>query len=115
MGFTEKSDFFRGKGVNQSKGGVVGQFSDLRRGRRPRKERGCFLPHFGRQGVCHDINKSADSQTNKFFSDNDCMTAEFYKNVYQTNNFRLRILRNKKTLEKNSNCVKTDASDQLPF
>ena len=67
MGFTEKSDFFRGKGVNQSKGGVAGQFSDLRRGRRPRKESGCFLPHFGRQGVCHDITKSADSQTNKHF------------------------------------------------
>ena len=67
MGFTEKSDFFRGKGVNQSKGGVVGQFSDLRRGRRPRKENGCFLPHFGRQGVCHDITKSSDSQTNKNF------------------------------------------------
>ena len=115
MGFTEKSDFFRGKGVNKSKGGVVGQFSDLRRGRRPRKERGCFFPHFGKHGVCHDITKSADSQTNKCFSDNDCVTAEFYRNVYQTNNSRLRILRNKKTLEKNSNCVKTDASDQLPF
>ena len=40
----------------------------------------------------------------KWSSDDDRMTAEFYKNVYQRtylpNNFRLRILRNKKVLEK---------------
>ena len=60
-------------------------------GRGPGKKRGCFLPQFGRQVACHDIMKSADSQTNKQISDNDCMTVGFYKNVYQTNNFKLRI------------------------
>ena len=44
MGFTEKSDFFRGKGVNKSKGGVVGQFSDLRRGGGLEKRGGVFSP-----------------------------------------------------------------------
>ena len=61
---------------------------------------GVFSSHFGRQGACHDITKSADSQTNKKFSDNDCMTAKFYKNLYQRNDFRLRNLGNKKALEK---------------
>ena len=40
-----------------------------------------WFPHFGRQGACHDITKSADSQN-------------------QTNDFKLRILGNKKVLEK---------------
>ena len=60
--------------------------------------------HFGRRGVCYDITKSAGSQTNKKPSDNDNITAEFYKNVYQMNylqnNFRMGILRKKKVLEK---------------
>ena len=45
--------FFRNKG----EGGLV-------------KKEGVFsLPHFRRQGACHDITKSADSQTNiNFFS-----------------------------------------------
>ena len=34
------------------------------------------LPHFGRQGACHDIAKSADSQKNIIFSENDCIIAE---------------------------------------
>ena len=58
-------------------------------------------PH---QGACHDFIKSASSQTHKKSSDNDSMTAEFNKNVYQktyvSNNFRLRILGNNKVLEK---------------
>ena len=45
-------------------------------------EGACFHPHFGRQGACYDITKPADSQTNKNFSENNCMTAEFYKNVH---------------------------------
>ena len=63
-----------------------------------------FSPHFGRRGACHDVTKSAGSQTNNKSSDNDNMTVEFYKKVYQKtylpNNFRLRILGNKKLLEK---------------
>ena len=35
-----------------------------------------------------------------FFSGNNCMTAEFYKNVYQMNDFSPRILENKKVFEK---------------
>ena len=34
------------------------------------------LPHFGREGACHDITKSADSQKNINFSENDCIIAE---------------------------------------
>ena len=41
------------------------------------KKEGVFsLPHFGRQGACHDIAKSADSQKNIIFSENDCIIAE---------------------------------------
>ena len=41
------------------------------------KKEGVFsLSHFGRQGACHDIAKSADSQTNINFSENDCIIAE---------------------------------------
>ena len=63
--------------------------------------RGCFLPHSERQDGYYDIIKPAGFETNKNFSDNDCMAAEFYKNVYLRNNFRHRILGNKKVSEKN--------------
>ena len=63
-----------------------------------------FPPHFGRRGASHDITKSAGFQTNNKSSDNDSITVEFYKNVYQKtylpNSFRIRILGNKKVLEK---------------
>ena len=61
---------------------------------------GCFLPYFGKHSACHDITKSADSQINKKISDNDCMAAEFYKKIYQSNDFRLRILGNKRVFDK---------------
>ena len=35
-----------------------------------------YLPHFGRQGACNDITKSADSQKNINFSENECIIAE---------------------------------------
>ena len=41
-----------------------------------KEERVFSLPHFGRQGACHDITKPADSQTNVNFSENDCIIAE---------------------------------------
>ena len=44
MGFTEKSDFFREKWVNQLKGGWVGQFLDLRRVGGLEKREGDFSP-----------------------------------------------------------------------
>ena len=40
------------------------------------KKRVFSLPHFGRQGACHDITESADSQTNINFSENDGIIAE---------------------------------------
>ena len=94
IGVHWKICIFRGEGVHELKwgGGGLGLDSfQILVGRGPGKKRGCFLPQFGRQGACHDIMKSADSQTNKQISDNDCMTVGFYKNVYQTNNFKLRI------------------------
>ena len=42
------------------------------------------------------------------------MTAELYKNVYQKNSFRLRMLGNTVS-EKNWNWVETDASAQSPY
>ena len=63
------------------------------------KKEGVFsLPHFGRQGACHDITKSADSQTNiNFFSKwlHNCRNS-----TKNPNDFRLRILGNKKVFEK---------------
>ena len=41
-----------------------------------KKERVSSLPHFGRPGACHDITKSADSQININFWENDCIIAE---------------------------------------
>ena len=41
-----------------------------------KKEGEFSLPHFGRHDACHDITKSADSQTNINFSENDCIIAE---------------------------------------
>ena len=61
-----------------------------------------FSHHFGRLGAWHDITSSAGSQINNKFSDNDSMAEEFYKkykNTYVTNNFRLRILGNKKKFQ----------------
>ena len=54
-------------------------------------------PHFGRWGACHDITKSAGSQTNSKSSNNDSMTAESYKA------FIKRLI---------SNWMHTDASSQ---
>ena len=41
-----------------------------------KKERVFSLPHFRRPGACLDITKSADSQTNIKFSENDSIIAE---------------------------------------
>ena len=82
-------------------GGKVDHFSDLgREGGLVIKEWVFSLPHFGRQGACHNITKSADFQTNINFSKNDCKLQKFFKNVYQTNEFRLRVLGNKIVFEK---------------
>ena len=52
---------------------------------------------------CHDIAKSAGSQTNNKSPKHDSMTPEFCKIIYQKtylNNLRLGILGNKKVSEK---------------
>ena len=63
MGFTEKSDFLRGEGLQElevSSGGF--DSFQVWEGSESGKIEGVFsLPHFGRQGACHDITKSADS------------------------------------------------------
>ena len=62
------------------------------------------LPPFWKTGcTCHEITKSAVSETNNKSSDHGGITAEVYNNVYQKtylNDFRLRILEDKKVLEK---------------
>ena len=73
--------------------------------------------HFGRWNPCHDISKSAGSQRNDKPSDNDSMTADsmetFIKN-YLPNNFRLRILGNKKVLKKSQIGWKQTLVPSLP-
>ena len=52
--------------------------------------------------TCHDITKSTGFETNNKSSEHDNVTAEFCKNVYQKiyfNDFRLKILGNKKLSE----------------
>ena len=90
--------FLWGEGIQELKEGGVRQFSDLRGEGSLVKWMGSSLPHFGRQGACLDITKSADSQANRNFSENDCMQ-KFYKNFYQTNDFKLRIFGKKKVFE----------------
>ena len=94
----------------------VSSFADLRRGT-GEKEEGVF------EGVFSvPFWKTVHSMTlpnqlfpkHKNFSDSDCMTAELYKNVYQKNSFRLRMLGNTVS-EKNWNWVETDASAQSPY
>ena len=47
-----------------------------------KKDRVFSLPHFGRQGACHDITKSADSQTNINFSENDFIILEILQKLW---------------------------------
>ena len=46
-----------------------------------KKGRVFSLPHFGRQGACHDISKSADSQAYINFPGNDCIIAEILQKL----------------------------------
>ena len=63
-----------------------------------------FPPPFQKMGCkCYDIAKPAGFQTNNKSSKYDSMTAEFCKNFYQKTylkDFQLRVLGNKKVLEK---------------
>ena len=74
--------------------------------------------HFGRWDTCRDISKSAGSQTNNKPSDNDSMTAEFYKNVYQElslKQLQTEDLRKQESIKEISNRMKTDIGSQYPF
>ena len=77
-----------------------------------------FVPQFWRQGACHDVTKSAGSQTNEKISENDSVIAEFYKNIYQKtylpNDSRLRISVNKKVLEKSQIWLRHTLVPSLP-
>ena len=79
-GFTEKPDFIRGGGGTQTKSRRWGWgwtvFKIKGEGSLVKKEGVFPLPHFGRQGACHDITKPANSQANINFSENDCIIAE---------------------------------------
>ena len=112
--------FLRGDGLHKLKVGAGwfgggGQFSELR-GKGFFKKEGVFsLPHCGRQGACHDITKSADSQTNINFSENDCTIAEILQKCLSNKWLQTEDLRKQGSIWKNSNWVKTDAGGQSTF
>ena len=79
------------------------------------KKEGVFsLPYFGTEGACHDIIKSADSQTNIKFSENDCIIAEILQK-HLSNKWHQKILENKKVFEKLKLGGDRDASGQSRF
>ena len=80
------------------------------------KKEGVFsLPHFARQGARHDIAKSADSQTNLIFSENDWIIAEILQKRLSNKWIQIEDLRKQESVWKNSNWVETDASGQSRF
>ena len=77
------------------------------------KKEGVFsLPYFGRHDACHDITKSADSQTNINFSENDCIIAEILQKRLWNEWLQTEDFREQESIWKNSDWVETDASDQ---
>ena len=78
-------------------------------------------PPFWKMGYkCHDIAKSAGSQTNNKSSKHNSMTAEFCKNLSKLSkdlSKRLQTwdLRKRESIRKISNSVEEDASAQSPF
>ena len=66
-------------------------------------------------GACHDITKSADSQTNINFSENDCIIAEILQKRLSNKWIQIEDLRKQESVWKNSNWVETDASGQSRF
>ena len=89
------------------------------RGRREKesgKKRGGVISFiFGRQGACHDITKSADSQTNINFSKNDRIIAEILQKRLSNKWLQTADLMKQESIWKNSNWVETDASGQSTF
>ena len=79
-------------------------------------KKGVFsLPHFGRQGTCHDITKSADSQTNVNFSENDYIIAEILQKRLSNKWLQTKDLRKQESICKNLNWLETNASGQSRF
>ena len=75
------------------------------------KKDGMFsIPHFGRQGACHDITESVDSQTNIIFSENDCIIAEILQKLSSNEWLQAEDLTKQESIWKNSNWVETDTS-----
>ena len=77
-----------------------------------KKEEVFSLPHFGRQGTCHDITKSADSQTNINFLENYCIIAEILQKHLSNEWLQTADLRKQESFWKNSDWVETDANCQ---
>ena len=74
------------------------------------QERVFSLPHFGREGACHDITKSADSQTDINFSENDCIISEILQNRLSNKGLQTEDPRKQESIWENSNWVQADAS-----
>ena len=107
-GFTDNSDYFRREGVLELRvdgggggGGTVFRFKE--EGGLVKKDGVFSLPHFIRDGACHDITKSADSQTNISFSENDRIIAETAQKRLSNEWLQTEGLRKLKVFEKNSN------------
>ena len=119
MGVHWKIWFFQGGGGTQTKSGQGGWgwtvFRIKGEGGLVKKRGGFSLPHFGRQGASHYITKSADSQTNINFSENNCITAENLQKRLSNKWLQTEDLRKQKSIWKNSNLVETDASGQSRF
>ena len=65
------------------------------------KKKGMFsLLHIGRQGACHEITKSADSQKYTNFSENDCMIAEILQKLLSNSRLQTEDLRKQESISK---------------
>ena len=117
MGVHWKILFFQGGGRTRTKrggGAGFGQISDLKEEGGLVKKDGVFSPSFWKIR-CMPWHYQISWLPSKYeFFRNDCVQ-KFFKEFYQTNDFRLKIFRNKKVFEKISYWVETDASGQSPF
>ena len=93
-----------------------GQFSELRKTFcSGKKKKGRSLSLILEDGACHDITKSADSQTNINFSENDCIIAEILQKRLSNKCLQIEDLRKQESIWKKLNWVETDASGQSRF
>ena len=120
MGVHWKLWLFSGGGCTQTKsrcggGGGWTVFRFKEEGDLVKKEGVFSLPHFGRQGACHDITKSADFHAYINFLENDCIIAEILQKRSSNKWLQTEDFREQESIWKKSNWVETDASGQLIF